>query len=755
MHTPEVNTKLAQIALNELNPTEGFTFEKFANELLGVLEGPGFIPVGGVADGGADAVRVEGLYEKDRPGVFYQMSVTDKHKDKIKKTLKRLEEFGRDTKRLIYVTSQTIGVFDKEEEELEDEFDVKIKIRDAKWILSNLNYNDATKKAYYTYLERYTDHLKDLSNGSFIRRNESISHPSVYVFLQQQVENREKDKHLIKTVADSLILWALNDTDPDKDLFMTKQEIFDQIRSNIPWAKNIVGSMLSERLKQLIKKDGVGGKEVNYHRKGDKYCLPYETREIIAQENADDEAIKLDVINELIALEPVVNLSPDERHEVANLAIRTTQLFFEKEGLKCSSYLNGSDGVKSEFIENTVFDRASEAVEENQSKVLKEHIELVVELVRRMFYQSTENQRVLLNKFSRTYVLLFTLQAEPRVVEYFQKATANFRLVVGTDMIVRALTERFLSEENQMTRNLFRISKEANIELILTESALDGVIKHLIVTDNEYKNHILKRESHLTEDLIRESGQILIRTYYHAKREGYSKSWMDFMSCFVPHNQLHTVAGKDELLTYITHQFGMTYYENEELLEVTNEEDVRTLAEDILPIKNKEQLAYGVSLIINSIYGFRRKGKERSTFPEYGFQTWWLTQESRVQKHTEALVAKHGSKYIMRPEFLLNFFSLSPSVRDIRESYKSIFPSVMGLQMGNRLPDKLFHKVLEQVEQWKEQEEGIVAAKTKALCDKLKSEHFDEDVNEAVIDRLIRETDDFSELDDESATTSV
>ncbi len=742
MHTPEVHTKLAQIALKGLDHTEGFTFEKFANELLGAIEGPGFVPVGGIGDGGADGVRVEGLYEKDRPGVFYQMSVTENHKTKIRQTLRRLKEFGRTTKRLVYVTSQSIGIFDKEEEELEDEFDVTIKVRDAKWILSNLNYNDATKKAYYTHLERFTDHLKDLSNGSVIRTNESVAHPSVYVFLQQQVENREKDKHLLKTVADSLILWALNETDPDKDLFMTKPEIFDKIRTHIPWAKNIVGSMLNDRLKSLVKKDGVGGKQVNHHRKGDKYCLPYETREIIACENADDESIKLDVIDELISLETVKDLSPEDKNIVATITIRTAQLFFEKEGLKCSSYLNGANGSsKSDFIENTVFDRANEAIEESQIKGIKKHLDLVVELVRKMFYQSTEKQRALLNKLSRTYVLLFTLQAEPRVVEYFQKATANFRLIVGTDMIVRALTERFLSQDNQMTRNLFRIAKEANIELILTESALDGVIKHLIVTDNEYKNHIVNRESHLTEELIRESGQILIRTYYHAKREGYSKSWMDFMSCFVPHNQLHTVSGKNELRTYITHQFGMSYYENEDLLEVTNADDVETLAQSILPIKSNEQLAYGVSLIINSIYGFRRKGKEVATYPEYGFQTWWLTQESRVQKHTDSLVKKHGTKYIMRPEFLLNFFSLAPSVRDIKDSYKSIFPSVMGLQMGNRLPDKLFHKVLEQVDHWKDQEEGIVAAKIRTLCDKLKAEHFDEDANEAVIDRIIREVD--------------
>ncbi|WP_367971214.1 hypothetical protein RJD38_08550 [Vibrio scophthalmi] len=283
------------------------------------------------------------------------------------------------------------------------------------------------------------------------------------------------------------------------------------------------------------------------------------------------------------------------------------------------------------------------------------------------------------------------------------------------------------------------MSNEAGIELILTESALDGVIKHLIVTDNEYKNHIRKRESHLTEDLIRESEQILIRTYYHAMREGYSSSWNSFLSGFLSYNELHTSIGKEELKAYIIHQFGMQFYSNDDLKGITNDDDVAELAQQILPIKRNLQLAEGVALIIKAIYGYRNKNKEISTYPEYGYQTWWLTQESRVQRFTVELVKKNAAKYIMRPEFLLNFFSLAPSVRDIRESYKSIFPSVMGIQMGNRLPDKLFHKVLEQVDLWKEQEDGRVAAKTRMLCDKLKAEHFDEDVNEASIDKFIRE----------------
>ena len=739
MALEEINTKLAKVALDNC---EGFPFEEFANDFIAAIEGTEFVPVGGTSDGGADGVQEQGLYSSDKKDVFYQMSIEKNHRSKIKKTIDRLVDFGRSPKRLIYVTSQTIGTYDREEENLTDKHDVFVRIRDGKWILANLNYSEATKKAYYTHLERYTDFLKDLDKGNKIKISENISHPSVYVFLQQQVENREKDKHLTKTVADSLILWALNDTDPDQDRFMTKAEIFDSIKSNIPWAKNIVGGILASRLQDLVSKGGVGGKKINYHKKGEKYCLPYETRKIIAYEKSEDESVKIDVINEICTLQALDELEPDQKNLVANVAIRTAQMFFEKEGLNCSYFLNGGSSEQGSVIENTVYDRVSEALDElvESDNNREEFNPLVCEIVRKMFYQSSEVQRTLLTKFSRTYILLFTLQAEPRVVEYFQKATANFRLLVGTDLIIRAMSERFLSKENQMTRNLFEMARSSGISLYLTEPALDGVIKHVIVTDNEYKNHIQPRESYLTFDLIRESSQILIRTYYHAKKEDYTKSWSSFVSEFLTYNQLHNASGREELKTYIIQQFGMDYISSEELYSQTSTKDVETLSNDILELKKGNQsLADAVSLTINSVYGQRRANKEYSTFPEYGYQTWWLTQESKVQRHTVDIVTKHGAKFIMRPEFLLNFFSLSPSVRDIRESYKTIFPSVMGIQMGNRLPDELFHKVLDQVDIWKGHEDGRVAAKTRTLCDRLKAEHYDESVNYNSIDKVIDE----------------
>tara|TARA_R110001599_G_scaffold346153_1_gene571144 strand:+ start:413 stop:2665 length:2253 start_codon:yes stop_codon:yes gene_type:complete len=747
MALDEINTKLAQFALQEC---EGFPFEAFANDFLAAIEGREFIPVGGVADGGADGAMEQGLFSGDRLNVFYQVSIEESHRSKVKKTMDRLHEFGREPRQLIYVTSKVIKTFDREEEFLTDKHNVFIRIRDAKWILSNLNNSEATKKAYYTHLERYTDCLKDINNGQNIRVSENIKHPSVYVFLQQQVENSENDKHLTKTVADSLILWSLNDTDPDKEIFKTKSEINSFIINNIPWAKNIVGGMLTSRLNELVDKGGVGGKKINKHNKNsknkeDKYCLPFATRDIIALEKAEDESIKIDVLNEICALEMLKDIEIEKRLEIAEITIRVSQMFFEREGLICSSFLNGCDEGKDKntFIENTVYDRVKDALNEvNYSNDKRQDYEsYICDIVRKMFYQSTVSQRLLLNKFSRTYILLFTLQAEPRVVEYFQKATANFRLLVGTDLIIRAVSERFLTKENQMTRNLFNMAGDAGISMILTELALDGLIKHIIVADNEYRNHIQKREAYLTNEIIRESDQILIRTYFHAKKEGYTKSWRLFISEFVSYEQLHNTLGTEELKTYISHEFRMEYCSTDDLSEGVSKINIDQLSDSILEIKKgNQQLADAVSLTINSVYSQRLKNKEFSTFPEFGYQTWWLTQESRVQRHTLDLVKKHGAKFIMRPEFLLNFFSLSPSVKNIRDSYKAIFPSVMGIQMGNRLPDKVFHKVLKQVDDWRDSDDGRIAAKTRTLCDKLKSEHSDDNVNYNAIDRIFTES---------------
>ncbi len=53
---------------------------------------------------------------------------------------------------------------------------------------------------------------------------------------------------------------------------------------------------------------------------------------------------------------------------------------------------------------------------------------------------------------------MFTLQAEPRIIEYFSAMSSSFRLFLGSNILVKALSERYLDEEDQVARNLLKMA---------------------------------------------------------------------------------------------------------------------------------------------------------------------------------------------------------------------------------------------------------------------------------------------------------
>ena len=108
MNTENIHPELVQVALERV---EGFAFERFSQDFLSVLEGRKFVPVGGTHDGGAD-----GLFDCGAGRSYYQFTIQENHRDKIRKTVARLAEFGRDVKTLYYLTSRFIPHVDKEED---------------------------------------------------------------------------------------------------------------------------------------------------------------------------------------------------------------------------------------------------------------------------------------------------------------------------------------------------------------------------------------------------------------------------------------------------------------------------------------------------------------------------------------------------------------------------------------------------------------------------------------------------------------
>ena len=99
-----IHEQVAEIALDNVR---GQDFEEFFKSFYTGLLGPSFIPVGGVHDGGADGLIVDtlsgdGVLEGTRVGRFFQATIQENHRTKIKHTVARLREVGRNPKEVIY-----------------------------------------------------------------------------------------------------------------------------------------------------------------------------------------------------------------------------------------------------------------------------------------------------------------------------------------------------------------------------------------------------------------------------------------------------------------------------------------------------------------------------------------------------------------------------------------------------------------------------------------------------------------------------
>jgi hypothetical protein len=717
------------VARAALDKVSGFSFEDFANTLFSALLGASYIPMGGIKDGGADGFHEETIFEiSNKPNRFFQASIEPNVESKINRTLERLKEFGRTVDDLWFITNQEVKYVDKFSEDLSDKHNVNIKIRDRSYIVSHINDNDASKAAYHHSLASFASHLLSIGAVKIISENPHVKDPAPYVFLAHEVANRTSNATLIPTVCDSLILWALNDTDPTMGIFRSREEIRLKIVSELPWARHYINQGIDKRLADLSQEKSQPGssRKIQFHRKSNGYCLPHETRALIMQENASDELLKATVRQQFKSASKDTGLSLNYLDLACDISFRTLEKFYENQGLLFVEFLNAKHN-KNEIHSATVAAHISESLDEIQATpaVRRKVSQAVFEALRRCFYQSTDEQRDYLNRLAKTYVLLFTMRGDPGIVEFFQKQVRGYRLFVGTDIILLALSEKFIQKEDQRARTLLSMAKDFGCSLYLTEPILEEVFTHIRGTDFEFVNHFAAREPYITREIASHSNKLLIRTYFYAKFENKVPSWSSFLNNFADYKTIRQPEGREQLRKYLINQFGMEYLDSKTLTEHVKESDIQTLTQNLMSdgIKDNEELAKNDAIMVHSVYGLRRFRKEMTKHGEFGYNTWWLTHESRIQKSTDTIVAaNHGARYVMRPAFLLNYFSLCPSRLDIQKSYRHIFPSILGLQMGHRLGSKAFHQMLSKIDEWRDLEEGRLAAKLADLSDELKTD---------------------------------
>lgn len=722
-----------------LERIDGNGFEKFAQQFYGAIQGSSYVPLGGMHDGGAEGFDLSDVSQSDKPERYMQASIRADVRTKIRHTVRRLREYGRDPKQLIYLTSQVVAQIETEEQALSDELDVRISIRDAKFIAVHINDSPKTIQAFDAYLSGVLQINSHIGTARIVGESSRLPARSLCVFLGQEIERRRGNTQLLESVTDSLILWALEDTDPDDGKFLTRSEILSRVVEALPSSANFIRGVIDARLERLAAKDGTNDRAVRWYRKEDKFCLPFETREIVRLENSEDELLRHDV-SDAFRRRVVGSLNEDDpvttTEDVVRACHRTLEITFENQGLEMAHFVNGNGDDQPTF---SVSDHLHTAIGDLgiSGKYAGRVAELCLRVLRSTFYDSAECERIYLGKMSRTYIMMFILKNDVKVVEYFRNMSGEFNLYVGADILIRALSEYFLNKQDQMTINTLDILTSAGSSLVLTEKCLEEVWTHLKATDAEFLNHYAEMEPYIDLDIAQTIDRILIRSYFYARIDPLPgvrapAGWRTYMGNFVEYKQLHYQSGREDLRKYLMERFKLIFETAEEMEKGLDKADVGTLTEDILAIRwrqknapeKERRLAENDALQVLRVYQKRQSAGELSHSNPYGFRTWWLTQSSSVRKATGGIVLKNNARYMMRPEFLLHFIALSPSEESVRRSFNTIFPTLLGIRLSSRMDSATFKSAMDQISDSFSVDEARARVRLENLSNQLKSDFF-------------------------------
>ena len=720
-----VDYKLLDIALARVS---GEVFEDFAQIMLSSIIGTNFVPLGGVQDGGADGF-LHILESSDQQTAFVQISTQETYRQKIRNTVQRLKSVGRDPKQLHYVTSRTIQAIDKTQHLLGLELDVAIVIRDSKWIRSNINYSDATIQAFNTYLYPDLHYLRSPGAAQMVQDSHYLGDArTVCVFLRQEVDRRAGEGHLLKAVVDSLLLWALEGTDPDKDELMTRDEITRKVNHILPLTHVVNADFIGRRLEAMSSKANSTGRDVRWHKKVDKFCLPFETRMQVQEENIEDDALHVRVQQALEMRSQSIDATV-LASEVARTALLAIQMTFEARGLTLAAFLQNEDGDPG-YQSLTIASQVDGAI--TLTKLTEDHgsvKRVAMAVIRQALYESTEDERLYFGKLSRTYSLFLTLKMEPKVVSYFRSMSSQLTLFVGTDILVRALSERYLRNEDRMTCNLLDMLRECGSSLVLAQPTLDEVCSHLNATDLEFQDRYEGIEQEVTVEVAEHEPRILIRAYFYARLNTVKgveapTNWPDFINQICTYGDLNREEGKGQIRRYLNEKFGLVYMENEELAKVTQDQEVADLADRIEEVRSRRPriLAERDARMVLAVYGTRKQQREEQRNNPFGYKTWWLTEELGVVRATRGVIHKYGGKHIIRPEFLLHYIAFAPSTEQVRRAFRKVFPTLLGIKLSNRMKDDQFDTLMKDAKEVAAVDDARARVMLGELSDKLKSE---------------------------------
>ncbi|OGW45276.1 MAG: hypothetical protein A2Y66_08830 [Nitrospirae bacterium RBG_13_41_22] len=688
-----IDPKSFEFALTRID--DGFIFENFCKSYLSKILGYEFIPVGGIKDRGIDGL--EHLFSrKGHEKILYQFSIEKDCEAKIKKTCNKLEENNIEYDQLTYVTNQDPKKIDLIIDKIIQLYNKPIRIFGVKWLSAHVNDSKSTIEAYKTFIDSYL-HEFNKPGKSYVVGN-LIDDPRLFVFLRQQWDVYRKDLELDKILADTLILYALEDTDPDKGIIKTEEEIFQRITSLLKYDPKLLQPVVKKRLKVLSKKPT---RKIKYHSRLGGYLLPYETRIELQKRNIEDSILHENFKKEVE--EKFKNYLKDAEVKVKDclglIETLLNQLYYQQ-GIEFADFILHS--VSKESFEKSLPELVSRVVDES-SLVTKNRENVKTALlmtIRDVVYNGTHEQKVFLRKLSNTYTMLFLAHCDPKITTFFSSLASNLNIYVCTSILIPAMSEYYLDTINRRHWNLLQSAHEAGISLVINETILHELAAHFKKITSIYDGQYKDCEYLYTDEIdILYIDEIMLRAYFYSKMRGQTSSFSDFVDNFVSPD-LRNI--EDDLLIWLKDTFGIKYVTDGSLKIKIDQNEFDILSQKLEAEKKTPRQAKTDAKLILTIFRIREMNNEKTDSGVFGFKTWWLSKDVITQRELSSLFeGKYKTSCYIRPDFLYNYISLTPRTYEVDEAYREIFPTLIGINISYHLPKELTDFVHQQIKEHK------------------------------------------------------
>ena len=696
---------------------DGKIFEKFASNFLSAVLGYEFIPVGGLKDKGIDGF--EFLFYRKNYKHLYQYSIESNSYNKIIKTFEALDKNKIEYDSLCYVTNKIVKDKDIIVDKLFDIYEKPIRIYDLEWFIINATYSSRTINIYKTFILNNL-HEFNKPGKSFVISN-LLDNPTLYVFLRQQLEyyNREELK-LDELLADTLILYSLENTDPDKEIFKTASEIKDEIRRYVKFDPKILDSTIDKRLNYLSKKP----RKIQYHSKAQAFCLPFETRLEIKERNIKEKELMESFHKQTEEILRIyLKKSKIRVQDISQLINDTIHRIFYKQGLDFSNFILHNESKQT--IEQDLPQLINQIVEE--SAVVQNNKEEVKKAllitIREIIYQGNIEQKKYLESLSKTYMMMFMLQWEPKIATYFESMASKLKIFVCNSIIIPALSEYYLSPENRRYWNLLVSAKNAGINLYINETIVNELTSHFKKIQKKYVSTFIHEEKIYLKDenMWIYIDEILIRAYFYAKKIHKVSTFKEFLEEFFDSNFKNI---KEDLILYLSETFGIKYLSYDEININIDKNEETLIFEKLKEQKTNSIKAINDTKLILTVYKLREKNNELASGDIFGYRTWWLSTDTTTYKAvSEVLEKKYNVSCYIRPDFLYSYITLAPKLKDIDEAYKQLFPNLIGVNLSYHLPPEITRYIQKKIAEYNRKKGSIrIQRMLKNFSEKLKSD---------------------------------